>query len=39
MEGAAPLDLVGVHSEAEKAYRHLLARGGRTQTTWRPRSG
>ncbi|MDX2852954.1 LuxR family transcriptional regulator [Actinacidiphila glaucinigra] len=30
MEGAAPLDLVGVDSEAEKAYRHLLARGGGT---------
>lgn len=30
MEDAAPLDLVGVDSEAEKAYRHLLARGGGT---------
>ncbi|MGW3852964.1 LuxR family transcriptional regulator, partial [Streptomyces fagopyri] len=30
MESAAPLDLVGVDSEAEKAYRHLLARGGGT---------
>ncbi|MEU6342896.1 LuxR family transcriptional regulator [Streptomyces sp. NPDC046977] len=30
MEDAAPLGLVGVDSEAEKTYRHLLARGGGT---------
>ncbi|MFE3169007.1 LuxR family transcriptional regulator [Streptomyces sp. NPDC059224] len=30
MEGAAPLDLVGVDPEAERAYRHLLARGAGT---------
>ncbi|MET7527545.1 LuxR family transcriptional regulator [Streptomyces sp900116325] len=30
MEDAVPLDLVGVDSEAEKAYRHLLAHGGGT---------
>ncbi|MFJ5272746.1 LuxR family transcriptional regulator [Streptomyces sp. NPDC088358] len=30
MESAAPLDLVGVDAEAERAYRHLLARGGGT---------